>query len=75
MFVEKGQKLAKRHLKLYQLNKPIFAEAIEMYQAGEDWWTIPTEMAKDEQDQRKPEDPWQSAILKYLVEPDSKSIV
>lgn len=44
----------------------LFAEAVTRFKAGESWWDIPAEVAADHADERRPEDPWESVLAKYL---------
>jgi predicted P-loop ATPase len=45
----------------------LFAEALQRYKSGEDWWKVPAEGATSAQDFRYSEDPWQSFIENYLA--------
>lgn len=44
----------------------LFAEAVQRYQAGENWWEIPQTEAEREQEQRRDDDVWQPKIENYL---------
>lgn len=43
----------------------LFAEAVYRYKAGESWWDIDPELARQEQDARRSEDPWAERVLDY----------
>lgn len=44
----------------------LFAEAVARKVGGEAWWDVPEEDAKRHQDDRRPEDSWESAITEHL---------
>ena len=45
----------------------LFAEAVARYQAGVDWWSVPTAAAAVEADRRRIEDPWGAVISAWLT--------
>lgn len=53
----------------------LWAEAVEAYESGEDWWSIPVEQAAEEQEHRQltveSSDPWYPVIRGALSNPDS----
>lgn len=55
----------------------LWAEAVEAYEAGEDWYTVPKEMVAAEQADRQmsleDSDPWFGRIRHSLTDPDSYS--
>jgi len=55
----------------------IWAEAVEAYQSGEDWWTVPADETAAEQSARQVTvedvDPWYTKIRAALTDPDSYS--
>jgi putative DNA primase/helicase len=44
----------------------LFAEAVAGYESGETWWQIPVEAAARAADERRPEDPWEELLARYL---------
>lgn len=49
-----------------KLKDQLFAEALRRYRSGEPWWVMP-ESAKDEQEDRRQQDPWENIIDSWLV--------
>lgn len=45
----------------------LLAEAVAKFKAGDTWWEVPGDEARQEQDYRRPEDPWQSVVEGWLV--------
>ncbi len=45
----------------------LFAEAVFRYKLGDPWWIMP-DSAKDEQEQRRQQDPWEDIINDWLVQ-------
>lgn len=57
------------NIKTKQIEKDreqLFAEALDMFYRGVDWWTYPEDMAERERESRRVGDPWESLILTYL---------
>ena len=55
----------------------LFAEAVERYQHGEQWWPDPAferEHIKPEQDDRQEPDPWEEAIGEFLQNRDKVTV-
>jgi putative DNA primase/helicase len=48
----------------------LFAEALHRYQDGQSWWDVPTEPAKQEQDERRRWDVWHPGIERYTAARD-----
>src|SRR6185312_6563323 len=44
----------------------LFAEAVARYRKRESWWNVPAMLAKREQDERAPDDPWTDAVLSWV---------
>jgi predicted P-loop ATPase len=44
----------------------LFAEAVARFRANEDWWSVPKQDAKNEADERRPEDPWEEVLANYI---------
>lgn len=55
----------------------LWAEAVEAYEKGEDWWEVPAEIVAEEQADRQitveMSDPWFSKIRAALTDPDAYS--
>jgi hypothetical protein len=51
---------------LSENREQLFAEAVFRFRAGEGWWQVPKQQAKDEADERRPEDPWEEVIANHL---------
>jgi predicted P-loop ATPase len=49
-----------------QWRDQLWAEALHLYCTGFQWWDYPQDLAREEQDSRYVEDPWEEAIIKYL---------
>lgn len=53
----------------------LWAEAVDAYEEGEDWWTIPAALAAEEQESRQltveATDPWYAKVRQALTDPDS----
>ncbi|CAB4120894.1 Virulence-associated E [uncultured Caudovirales phage] len=53
----------------------LWAEAVEAYDSGEDWYSVPAELVSEEQSARQilleDSDPWYSRIRNALTEPDN----
>lgn len=45
----------------------LFAEAVVMLDQGADWWTLPAEDAKAQQEQRREADAWEEIISKWAL--------
>ena len=65
-------------LKIEQLQQDVdqlWAEAIEAYENGEDWWIVPRELAAQEQQERQltveDSEPWFPRVRNALTDPDS----
>lgn len=60
---------------LKEIRDQLWAEAVEAYENGEDWWSVPTEETLREQEARQMSvevlDPWYNRIRQALTEPDS----
>jgi hypothetical protein len=60
---------------LKECRDQLWAEAVEAYENGEDWWTIPVEETAHEQADRQvsveASDPWYLKIRHALTDPDS----
>lgn len=60
---------------LKQDRDQLWAEAVEAYESGEDWWTVPGSLVAEEQEQRQlsveTQDPWYAMIRKAMTDPDS----
>ena len=44
----------------------LFAEALDLYQAGAPWWKLPEDDAREEQEKRRRVDPWEETIMDYV---------
>jgi predicted P-loop ATPase len=44
----------------------LFAEAVQRFKEGQDWWELPNKEAEREQEQRRDDDVWQPKIENYL---------
>jgi hypothetical protein len=66
-----------RSAKLKEDVDQLWAEAVEAYENGEDWWTIPADLASHEQTERQMtvenSDPWFERIRASLTDPESYS--
>jgi hypothetical protein len=51
---------------LAENREQLFAEAVNRFRAGEDWWSVPKQEAKNEADERRPEDPWEEVLANYI---------
>lgn len=51
---------------LARWREALFAEAVALYRQGQDWWRIPDEDAKREQEARRSGDAWEPLIEDYL---------
>lgn len=51
---------------LRQNREQLFAEALIRYRAGEKWWDVPGDLAKIEQDMRRPQDSWTDRVENWL---------
>jgi putative DNA primase/helicase len=51
---------------LRQNRDQLFAEAVALYQAGRKWWVYPKEATLQIQQERQPDDPWESKIRSYI---------
>lgn len=49
-----------------QWRKELWAEALHLYTTGFQWWDYPQDIAREEQDARYVEDPWEEIIINYL---------
>ena len=49
-----------------QWRKELWAEALHLYTTGFKWWDYPQDIAREEQDARYVEDPWEEIIINYL---------
>lgn len=60
---------------LKQDRDQLWAEAVEAYENGEDWWGVPAELAAEEQEARQltveTTDPWYPAVRAALTNPES----
>lgn len=60
---------------LKQDRDQLWAEAVEAYENGEDWWNVPADLAAEEQEARQltveSTDPWYQPIRNALTNPDS----
>ncbi|MFZ2287601.1 MAG: virulence-associated E family protein [Bacteroidales bacterium] len=60
---------------LKEVREQIWAEAVEAYEAGEDWYSVPAEMVSEEQADRQVTienvEPWFQKIRDALTDPDS----
>lgn len=60
---------------LKSIRDQLWAEAVEAYEAGEDWWTVPVEETAHEQADRQVTveiaDPWYHKVRHALTDPDS----
>jgi putative DNA primase/helicase len=45
----------------------LFAEAVELYEAGTPWWDVPKEDARREQEARRAADEWEEVIADWTV--------
>jgi putative DNA primase/helicase len=45
----------------------LFAEAVELYEAGSPWWDVPREDAEREQEARRASDEWEEVIADWTV--------
>jgi predicted P-loop ATPase len=52
----------------------LFAEAVQRFQAGADWWEMPQKDAEREQEQRRDDDVWQPRIENYLHGKNSTTV-
>jgi predicted P-loop ATPase len=52
----------------------IFAEAVERFRDGEDWWQVPEVAAERQRDARRDIDPWEESIRNYVDAKDSVQI-
>jgi predicted P-loop ATPase len=55
----------------------LFAEAVERYRQGEQWWPDPAferEYIKPEQDERREPDPWEEAIAEFIENRDKVTV-
>lgn len=50
----------------------LFAEAVARFRRGEQWWDVPDEDAKMEQEARRQVDAWESIVLRYARERPSR---
>ena len=48
----------------------LFAEALARYRAGESWWDVPAEPAREEQEERRRWDVWHPGIERYTTGSD-----
>ena len=51
---------------LADMREQLFAEAVSVYRATGDWYSVPDALARDEQDARRERDAWEEIILPYL---------
>ena len=49
-----------------QWRRELWAEALHLYLTNFQWWDYPQELAREEQDARYVEDPWEEIIINYL---------
>ena len=49
-----------------QWRNELWAEALHLYSTGFKWWDYPQDIAREEQDARYVEDPWEEIIINYL---------
>jgi len=60
---------------LKEIRDQLWAEAVEAYESGEDWYTIPRELVSEEQSDRQitieNSEPWFLKIRSALTDPDS----
>lgn len=49
-----------------QWRNELWAEAMHLFTTDFRWWDYPQDIARDEQDARYVEDPWEEIIIKYL---------
>lgn len=52
---------------LAEVRAQLFAEAVHRYKAGENWWEVPADEAKAEQEARAEGDPWDEVVDRYLT--------
>ncbi len=52
---------------LSEMRGQLFAEARERVKAGEKPWDVPVDLAKIEQDKRRPSDTWDDVIAEYAM--------
>lgn len=45
----------------------LFAEAMVRYQRGEPWWDVPADEAREQQEQRRVVDEWETIIERYMT--------
>ena len=61
--------------RLKEIRDQLWAEAVEAYENGEDWWTVPVEEVAQEQADRQisieSSDPWYLKLRQSLTDPDS----
>jgi hypothetical protein len=62
---------------LQAVRDQLWAEAVEAYDNGEDWWSVPKELTDEEQSDRQisveMSDPWFQKVRSALTDPDSYS--
>lgn len=60
---------------LKEVRDQLWAEAVEAYESGEDWWTVPVnEVAQEQADRQiniESADPWYLRLRQALTDPDS----
>jgi hypothetical protein len=70
-----GEVRAPRIAALREIVDQLWAEAVEAYEAGEDWWEVPKELVAEEQTARQitieDSEPWFGKIRASLTDPDS----
>lgn len=59
---------------LREMRDELMGEARERYRAGEDWWRLPREEAKIQQETRYIEDPWEEPLSRWLAGREEASI-
>jgi putative DNA primase/helicase len=52
---------------LARQREQLFAEAVELYEAGASWWDVPKEDAQREQEARRAADEWEEVIADWTV--------
>jgi putative DNA primase/helicase len=56
------------NLEWLQINRELlFAEAVQLFASGAKWWDIPIDEQQRETDNRREGDPWEDAILDFLI--------
>lgn len=45
----------------------LFAEAVARFRRGEKWWDVPLDAAREEQEERRQHDPWESHLRMFIT--------